>query len=113
MTFNENKYGVVSNMQHAWFFQCIETADLNEKTLQYYGPIDIDLNSAGSPGMLKAFVGIILLAELVSTWFHSSPTSAKVPPGRCFGTSLTATYAAITQAESYQSTIVAGTYSVL
>jgi hypothetical protein len=41
MTFNENKYGVLSNMQYAWFFQRIETANGKGKTLQYYGPINI------------------------------------------------------------------------
>ena len=45
MTFNENKYGVLSNMQYAWFFQLVETADGEGKTLQYYGPIDIDVDS--------------------------------------------------------------------
>ncbi|KAF8346717.1 hypothetical protein F5887DRAFT_1180532 [Amanita rubescens] len=67
--------------------------------------------------MLKAFVGTILLAETApSTWFHSSPTSANVPPGRYFGTSATATRsrdAAIAQAQSYHSVVEAGSYPVL
>lgn len=116
MTFNEIKYGVLSNMQHAWFFQHIENADHKGKTLQYYGPIDIDVNAVDSPSMLKAFVGIILLAEIASTWIHTSPASAKQPPGRYFNASHTATPnrdAAIAQAESYHSTIVAGSYQVL
>jgi hypothetical protein len=116
MSFNENKYGVLSNMQYAWFFQRVETADGEGKTLQYYGPIDIDIDSVHSPSMLKAFVGIILLAEIASTWFHTSPTSAKAPPGRSFGVSPTAARnrdAAIAQAHSYHSTVVAGSYQFL
>ena len=34
MTFNENKYSVLSNMQHAWFFQRVEGG----QTLRHYGP---------------------------------------------------------------------------
>ncbi|KAM6492114.1 hypothetical protein JOM56_011838 [Amanita muscaria] len=116
MTFNETKYGILNNMDYAWFFQRVETAESQGKTLQYYGPIKFDVNSARSPSMLKAFVGTILLAETASTWFHSSPTSAKIPPGRCFGTSRTAIHdrdAAIAQAHSYHSVVVAGSYQVL
>ncbi|KAF5375519.1 hypothetical protein D9615_009168 [Tricholomella constricta] len=122
MTFNDNKYGVLSNMQRAWFFQRVETADFKGKTLQYYGPIEIDstgapsmLNPNGLPSMLKAFVGIILLAELTSTWFHTSPTLSKAPPNRYFGTSLTAIRSrdAARQAGGYRSTVVAGSYEIL
>jgi hypothetical protein len=51
MTFNKNKYGILNNMQYAWFFQRAETADLEGRTLQYYGPINlnIDADSAPSP----------------------------------------------------------------
>jgi hypothetical protein len=45
-------------MEHAWFFQRVETAEGEGKTLQYFGPIKFD--SVHSPSMLKAFVGIIL-----------------------------------------------------
>lgn len=82
MTFNETKYGILNNMEYAWFFQHVETAESQGKTLQYYGPINFDVDSVHSPSMLKAFVGTILLAETASTWFHSPLTSAKVPPGR-------------------------------
>jgi len=41
MTFNENKYGILNNMECAWFFQRVETADSQGKTLQYYGPINL------------------------------------------------------------------------
>jgi hypothetical protein len=113
MTFNENKYGVLSNLQRAWFFQRIETADGRGRTLQYFGPIDID--STHSPSMLQAFVGIILLAETTS-WFHTSPTPNKPPTARYFGDSHTATCqrdTAVIQAQSYRSTIVGGSYDIL
>jgi hypothetical protein len=118
MTFNENKYGILNNMQYAWFFQRVETADLEGRTLQYYGPIKIDANSelAPTPSMLKAFVGIILLAETESTWFHTSVSADEGPPGRYFGTSIAAIHnrdTAIAQAQSYHSTPVAGSYPVL
>ncbi|KAF8333725.1 hypothetical protein F5887DRAFT_1259819 [Amanita rubescens] len=105
MTFNENKYGILNNMECAWFFQRVETPEGQGKTLQYYGPISFD--SVRSPSMLKAFVGTVLLAE--TAWFHSSPTSANVP-------STTATRsrdAAIAQAQSYDSVVEAGSYPVL
>ncbi|KAF8798783.1 hypothetical protein BYT27DRAFT_7202478 [Phlegmacium glaucopus] len=116
MTFNDNKYGILSNMQYAWFFQRIETADSKSKTLQYYGPINFHVDSVHSPSMLKAFVGTILLAETASTWFHSSPTSDKAPRGRYFGATPTAIRdrdAAIAKAQSYHSVVVDGSYQVL
>ena len=66
--------------------------------------------------MLKAFIGIILLAETTSTWFHASPTSAKVPLSWYFGASHTAICnceAAIVQVKSYCSIIMARSYQVL
>jgi hypothetical protein len=48
MMFNENKYGILNNIQYAWFFQRVETADFEGRTLQYYGPINIDADSAPS-----------------------------------------------------------------
>jgi hypothetical protein len=102
MMFNENKYSILSNMQHAWFFQHAEGG----QTLRYYGPIDID--PVSSPSMLKAFVGIIWLAN--DSWFHSSPT-----PGRYFGPSPTGARqraTALRQAHHYRSGIVAGSYDV-
>lgn len=66
MTFNDDKYGVLSNFHRAWFFQRVEGG-----TLCYAEPIDLN-NSATSPSILKAFVGIVLLAE--SNPFHASPT---------------------------------------
>jgi hypothetical protein len=54
MLFNDNKYGVPSNMKYAWFFQHIETADYKGRTLQYYGLINIDVDSVSTPNILKA-----------------------------------------------------------
>jgi hypothetical protein len=116
MTFNDNKYGILSNMQYAWFFQRIETADHKGRTLQYYGPIDINVDSVHLPSMLKAFVGTILLAETASTWFHTSVSDIDSPSNRYFRSSVTAIRdrdIAIIQAQSYNSTPVAGTYPVL
>ena len=110
MTFNENKYGILNNMKYAWFFQRVETAERQGKTLQYYGPINFDVDSVDSPSMLKAFVGTILLAE---TWFHGSPTSPKVT---YFSESLTAIRnrdAGIAQAQSCRLVVAAGSYQVL
>ena len=121
MTFNENKYGILSNMECAWFFQRVETAQGQGNTLQYYGPINFCTDSVDlvdSPTMLKAFVGIILLAETASTWFHSSPTlsDSDVPLNRYFGKSLRAISArntAIKKAGSYHSVIIDGSYPLL
>jgi hypothetical protein len=68
MTFNDNKYGVLSNFRRAWFFRRVEGGG----TLQYAGPIDLD-NSATSPSILKAFVGVVLLAE------RDPPTVDSIP----------------------------------
>ena len=122
MTFNDNKYGILNNMQHAYVFRRIETADSEGKTLQYYGPINFhDSVYSTKPSMLKAFVGIILLAEnpkTASTWFHSFPTFSDAPPARYSGISFTGTAfhqrkAAVLQAQSYNSAVVEGSYPVL
>ena len=55
----------------------------NRKTLEYYL---VELNRAGRPiSMLKALVGMVLLAE--DDWFYSSPTPSSGPRGRIFGDS--------------------------
>jgi Lipopolysaccharide core biosynthesis protein (WaaY) len=77
MTFNDDKYGVLTNFRRSWFFRRVEGGG----TLQYAGPIDLD-NSATSPSILKAFVGIVLLAE--KTPFHASPTVEPTPSERLF-----------------------------
>jgi hypothetical protein len=65
MTFNENKFGILTNWQHALFLRRAETPD--RKTLEYY-LIELD----GPISMLKAWVGMVLLVE--DDWFYASPT---------------------------------------
>ena len=78
MTFNNNKYGILTNWKRALFLRRVETS--GRKTLDYY------LLELGGPiSMLKAWVGIILLAE--DDWFYASPTPDSAPPSRNFGTS--------------------------
>lgn len=55
----------------------MDTGD--RKTLEYAGPIELD-GSAQSPSMLKALVGMVLLAE--NDCFYVSPT---LYPHRFFG----------------------------
>jgi len=78
MSFNENKYSILTNWKRAWAFRRIETAD--RKTLQYAGPIELD-DPASSLSMLKLFVGMVLLAE--EEWFYASPIVNIAPPN-CF-----------------------------
>ena len=83
MTSNNNRFGILTNWKHALFLRCAETP--NRKTLQYYL---VELNRAGQPiSMLKALVGMVLLAE--DNWFYSSPTLVSDPPDRIFGRSTT------------------------
>lgn len=77
MTFNNNKYGILTNLTRAWFFQRVE----NGRTLSYAGPVSLH-NSDGSLSMLQAYVGIVLLAEKQP--FHASPVLDPGPPGRLF-----------------------------
>jgi hypothetical protein len=83
MTFNNNKFGILTNWQRALFLRRVETSD--RKTLQYYL---IELDGPGHISMLKAWVGMVLLAE--ADWFYASPTNSSVPPGLNFGTSTAA-----------------------
>lgn len=113
MAYNDNKYGILNNMQHAWFFR---RPDQQGNTLQYYGPISFEGVLNHSPSILKAFVGIILLAEIESNWFHAPLTNTGVTPGRYFGNSAKAILsrdAAVAGANSYKSTPVAGSYPIL
>ena len=103
LTFNKTEYGVLSNLQNTWFFQRVETGDC--KALQYFGPIKMD--SASSPSMLKAFVGIVLLAERSSTRI----------PRRYFSGSRRATPnhrdATILHAGSYRPAVLAGSCAMI
>ena len=115
MTFNDNKYGVLTNWDRAWFFQQVETADSTGKTLHCYGPVA--LNATSGPSMLKSFVGIILLADGEANWFHTSPTISNSPRNRHFNTStLTGRNdrdRAILRAGSYHPTAVNGSYPIV
>ena len=110
MTFNNNKFGILTNWKHALFLRRDETPD--RKTLNYHL---IELNRAGQPiSMLKAWVGMVLLAE--DNWFYASPTPSSAPPGRSFGTSKAARTQkkrAIEDAEYYHMKPVDGTYKCL
>jgi hypothetical protein len=59
MTFNNNKFGILTNWRRALFLRRAETSD--RKTLEYH---TIELDKPGqSISMLKAWVGMVLLAE--------------------------------------------------
>jgi len=84
MTFNNNKFGILTNWQCALFLRHAETSD--RKALEYY---TIELDRPCQPiSMLKAWVGMVLLAE--DDWFCASPTKSPAPPGRNIGTSTAA-----------------------
>jgi hypothetical protein len=70
MTFNENKFGILTNWQSVWFFCRAKTPD--RKPLEYYS-FKLDEASAASTqmSMLKAWVGMVLLAD--DSWFYASP----------------------------------------
>ena len=80
VTFNENKYGTLNNMECAWFFQRVETPDGQGITLEYYGPIKFD--SGHSPSMLKASFCLPKLGFIVPQPLAKYPpadTSVRLP----------------------------------
>jgi len=107
MTFNNNKFGILTNWQRALFLRRAETPD--RKTLEYYL---VELDGSNTPmSMLKAWVGMVLLAE--DDWFYASPTQSSAPPARNFGTSNTAwenRKKAVEDAEAYNMRPVNGKY---
>ncbi|KAF8309787.1 hypothetical protein F5887DRAFT_601096 [Amanita rubescens] len=75
MTFNNNKFGILTNWKRALFLRRAETQD--RKTLEYY------LVELGGPlSMLKAWVGMVLLAR--DNWFYASATPSRAPSGPHF-----------------------------
>ncbi|KIM86278.1 hypothetical protein PILCRDRAFT_4784 [Piloderma croceum F 1598] len=89
MTFNDNKYGILNNMQYAWFFQPVKTAERKGRTLQYYRPIDIDVDSIHTPSILEAYVGTMHMIarrnciHLVSHFriqYRITPSETETPP---------------------------------
>jgi hypothetical protein len=74
MTFNDNKFGILTNWQRAWFLRRTETPQ--RKTLEFYL---VELDGPNSPiSMLKAWVGMVLLAN--DNWFYASPALYSPPP---------------------------------
>lgn len=84
LTFNDNKFGILTNWKRALFLCRAETVD--RKTLQYY-LLELD-GSSPSISMLKAWVGMVLLAE--RNWFYASPSISAPPPSRHFGSTTAA-----------------------
>ena len=112
MTFNDNKYGVLSNWTRAWFLRRVEK-DGGGKTLECPS-VELD-GSANSSSMLKALVGMVLLAE--KDWLYAFSTPSIIPsPSRIFGDSRTAQNAqkkAIKAAQNYSVALKNGTYPYL
>jgi hypothetical protein len=80
MTFNDNKFAILTNWQRALFLRRAET---DRKTLEYYL---VELDGPDPPtSMLKAWVGMVLLAE--DDWTY---TCAFTPLARSFGTPMSA-----------------------
>ena len=84
MTFNENKFGILTNWQLVWFFRRAETED--RKTLGDYS-LRLDEGRAASAqmSMLKTWVGTVLLAD--DSWVYASPSLAPPPPSGTFADS--------------------------
>jgi len=104
MTFNNNKFGILTNWKRALFLRRAETQD--RKTLEYY-LVELD----GPLSMLKAWVGMVLLAR--DNWFYASPTPS---PDRHFRASKAARKerrAAVANAKGYHMQPVNGTYKCL
>ncbi len=73
MTFNNTKFGTLTNWRRALFLRRAERS--GRKTLEYY---TIELDGPDQPfSMLKAWVGMVLLAE--DDWFYASPTIYSAP----------------------------------
>jgi hypothetical protein len=110
MMFNNNKFGILTNWKRALFLRRSETSDC--KTLEYHV---ITLDRVGQPiSMLKAWVGMVLLAE--DDWFYVSPTPSTPPPDQSFGNSAKAwkeRKAAAIAAAEYHALPVNGEYQCL
>lgn len=112
MTVNNNRFGILTNWQRAWFLRRAETD--HRKILEYF-VVELDGSQASSNppiSMLKAWVGMVLLAE--NDWLYVSPTSAP-PPARNFGdtTAWRERMLAVRNVEEYQSFPVNGEYRCL
>ncbi len=99
MTFNNNKFGILTSWTHALFLRRAETPD--RKCLEYY-IVELE-GSSSSISMLKAWVGVVLLAY----------NDSNSPPNWRFGTSATdqkAQQKAFREAEEFNMTPSNGTY---
>jgi hypothetical protein len=110
MTFNNNKFGILTNWQRALFLRRAETSE--RKTLEYHF---IELDGPDQPiSMLKAWVGMVLLAE--DDWFYAYTTISSAPPGQNFGTPTAAWQdpkGAVCNAQVYHMLPVDGKYQCL
>jgi hypothetical protein len=111
MTFNNTRYGILTNWTRVWCLRRVEEGD--RKVMECAGPIEL-YGSVQSPSILKAFVGIILLAE--RDWFYASPTPCCPPSERTFWASASALNMqkkAIAVAGYYDVAPIQGTYPCL
>jgi hypothetical protein len=100
MIFNNNKYGILSNLTWAWFFRRIENSAGGSLECAW---IKLD---DGPTTMLKALVGITLIAE--KHWFHSLPAMCSPPSDRFFNNDATAS-----RADHRQTVVAAKTYAMV
>jgi hypothetical protein len=106
MTFNNNKFGILTNWKWALFLRRAEVA--GRQTLDFY---TVELDGNQDISMLKAWVGMVLLVD--SDWFYASPTLSSPPPDRTFRTAHTAQEhqrTAINNAQQYRMQPVNGDY---
>ena len=109
MTFNHNRFGILTNWKHTLFLRRAEV--VGHHTLDVYA-VELDGNQPIS--MLKAWVGMVLLAEV--DWFYASPTLSSAPPNQTFGASATAQVSlrrAIDNAQRYHMQPINGDYQCL
>jgi len=98
MTFNNLRYGILTNWTNTWALQRVETN--GRQTLQCAGPFSV----ASQPSILKVFVGMVLLAE--NDWFYASPIPNIPPSSRLFR------LASSTLNEQKKAILLAGKYQV-
>jgi hypothetical protein len=106
MTFNNNRFGILTNWKHALFLWHAGGDD--HHTLDVYA---IELDGNQHILMLKAWVRMVLLAE--KDWFYASPTLSSAPPNQTFGGSATAQASlrtAFDKAEWYRMQPINGDY---
>jgi hypothetical protein len=106
MMFNNNKFGILTNWECALFLRRAEIA--GRHTLDFY---TVELDGNQDISMLKAWVGMVLLAE--ADWCYASSTFSSPPPDRTFATANTAQQhqrTAINDAQQYRMQPINGGY---